>query len=101
MLHEDSNFDPINFRIIQHVINNSSSLIWIGWGKLVQQKTSLLLPHEFRKLLKDNNSRMVQKEKSGGWYPWHPAYAARYARIEPNELKLVPFDTKILNRYPI
>lgn len=104
LLEEDSKFDPINYKIIQHVIHNASSLIWVGWGKLVQQKTSELLPPEFRKLLQDNNTRIVQIEKDksgGGWYPWHPAYAARYKRIAPKDLKLVPFDTKILNRYPI
>ncbi|MGF6952438.1 hypothetical protein QF028_004943 [Neobacillus sp. B4I6] len=103
MLEEDYKFDPVNFKIIKHIIKNSSSPVWLGWGTLVKNRTSVLLPLEFRQLLQENNSRMIQieKEKSQGWYPWHPAYADRYARIKPKDLRLVPFDTKILNRYPI
>lgn len=104
MTDADFMFDPINYKVIEYVINNSLAPIWLGWGRLVKGYAGELLPIHFRKLLQVYDKRVVQIDKGipNGWYPLHPTYASGVhgkGRIKPQDLKLVSFDTRILDNY--
>nr|WP_272916317.1 DUF1643 domain-containing protein [Virgibacillus halodenitrificans] len=96
---KDLVFNPINFQVIQKVLNETGVPIWIGWGELVKKKTDTLIPSELRDLLTIHKKRLVQidRGKPRKWFPMHPAYAK--INIPAGELKLTPFDVKYVLKY--
>jgi hypothetical protein len=92
-------FDPVNFQVIQKVLNETMVPIWIGWGELVRKKTLSLIPNELRDLLVLHKERLVQidRGKPRKWFPMHPAYAK--INIPAGELRLTPFNVEYVLKY--
>jgi hypothetical protein len=93
--------DPINFKVISFVLNQTFAPIWVGWGELVRGNTNILFPKKLKDLLTFHGYRLFQidRGKPQAIYPMHPSYPAIYKKKPPENIEFVPFNFKHLKSY--